>query len=167
MVPLDIIAAHHLSFVTLEWRAAGMRRVEKTRLESRLSSTVFNNWFLIQIVMDGLQSVCVPLWKCWQKNHEEGLRTEACSDVPQQDLSESCSYCVENIYSGASLDSYPAWQFFARHWLFAITIAICKTVIPMGEFRWTMCGPCFANRFSLDDNFDSSLHARKKGVFGT
>ena len=50
---------------------------------------------------------------------------------------------------------------------FAITIVIRKTVIPIGEFRWTMFGPCFANQFSLDDDFDSSVRARKTGVFGT
>ena len=48
-----------------------------------------------------------------------------------------------------------------------IAIAICKTAIPMGEFRWTMFDPCFANRFSLDNDFDSSLRTCKMGVFGT
>ena len=30
-----------------------------------------------------------------------------------------------------------------------------------------MFGPCFANRFSLDNDSESSLRARKTGVFGT
>ena len=114
----------------------------------------FNNYYIQQPILRiwNLFSTKMPLW---ESSHEALFKREMTyknilkleDEVKRRFSGGWMHLSVVCIYSGTSQDDYLAKWFFARRWLFAIAIAICKTVFPMGDFTGRWFGLCFADRF--------------------